>query len=75
MQAGVAGLVAAVGTVFWAGSTNRVIADTQATVQTMQTKQQADHDQITAQQQQLKDIADDVSEIKGDVKTLVRHAH
>lgn len=75
MQAGVAGLVAAVGTVFWAGSTNRVISDTQATVQQLQIKQQTDHDQIVGQEQRLKDIQSDVQEIKGDVKTIAQKVH
>lgn len=72
-QAGIAGLTAAVGTVFWAASTNSNIHQTQNQVAALQTEQQHDHDKIVTQDQKLKDIGDDVSEIKGDVKTLLQN--
>lgn len=75
LQAGVAGLIATVGTVFWAGNTNRTVADTQVVVHQLQQQQQTDHDRVTALDTKISDIQSDVSEIKSDIKTLVQKAH
>lgn len=74
-QAGVAGLIAAVGTVFWAASANSNLHTTQQQVQQLQTQQQSDHDKIVTQDQKIDDIHSDVQEIKADVKAIAQHVH
>lgn len=75
VQAGVASLVAATGTVFWAASNTSNLHNTQAQVQQLQAAQQADHDKVVSQNQKLDDIAADVSDIKKDVRAIAQHVH
>jgi tRNA A37 threonylcarbamoyladenosine synthetase subunit TsaC/SUA5/YrdC len=71
-QAGLAGLIAALGTTFWAGQANTSLAEARSQVQQVKDQQQADHDKLISHDTTLKDIQSDVSEIKQDVKTLLR---
>lgn len=75
VQAGVAGLVAAVGTVFWAGNTNNTIHTTQARVEEVATQQQVDHDKVTALDSKVDYLRTDVSEIKSDIKQLLANSN
>lgn len=70
-QAGIAGLTAAIGTIFWAASANSNIHYTQSQVQQLSDQQRIDHDEVIAQRQKLSDIGNDVAEIKGDVKSIL----
>lgn len=74
-QAGIAGLTATVGSILWVANTNADLHQTRVQVTQLQQQQQQDHDKVTAQDQKLNDIASDVAEIKGDVKTLVQKVH
>jgi len=74
VQAGLPGLLAIGGVTFWAGGDHKAIADQQTKTAAIATQQSVDHDKVIALGEKVKDIKDDVSEIKGDVKTLLsRH--
>lgn len=71
IQAGVAGIVAATGTVFWAGDTNNRVHSTEARVEAVALQRQADHDDQTRLDSKVDDLRADVSEIKADLKKLL----
>jgi hypothetical protein len=71
-QAGLAGLIAALGTTFWAGQANTALSDARAQIQIVATAQAADHDKVIALSTDVAQIKSDASETKADVKTLLQ---
>jgi hypothetical protein len=72
-QAGLAGLIAALGTTFWAGQANSSLQDARAQIVAVTAAQQADHDRITSLTADAAAIKTDVSETKSDVKLLLKN--
>ena len=72
-QAGVAGVVAAVGTVFWAGQANTQIKDQQTQITAIQQKADMDHDKVIALAAAVDQIKSDTDETKGDVKQILQN--
>jgi len=65
LQTAVAVLGAVIGTAYWTGTTTN-------DVQTAKALASSDHEKVISQEQELKDIKEDVGEIKRDVKHLLQ---
>jgi len=72
-QAAVAGVIAAVGTVFWAGEAQTQIKDQKHQIEQLQTKQAADHDSVVTLAAEVHQIQADTAETKGDVKQILQN--
>lgn len=72
VQAGLAGLIAALGSTYWAGQSNVAVADARAQIVTVAAQQAADHDKVIALTTDVTQIRADATETKADVKTLLQ---
>jgi septal ring factor EnvC (AmiA/AmiB activator) len=72
-QAGIAGLIAALGAMFFIGNANSQLRDAQADIVVLQAKQAKDHDKVTVLETKVDQIHQDVAETKQDVKTVLQN--
>lgn len=72
VQAGLAGLIAALGSTYWAGQSNVAIADARTQIAQVATQQQSDHDKVVSLTTDVTQIRADATETKADVKTLLQ---
>jgi len=68
LQTGIAVLGAVIGTAYWTGTTTNDVQAAKAIAF-------SDHEKVISQEQELKDIKDNVDEIKRDVKHLLEGKH
>jgi hypothetical protein len=73
LQAGLPGLLAAGGVVFYAGTDHSAIAEAKSQVAAVSAQQAHDHDKVVALTENVKDVKADVAEIKADVKAVLQN--
>lgn len=72
VQAGLAGLIAALGSTYWAGQSNVAISDARNQIAQVAAQQQDDHDKVVSLITDVTQIRADATETKADVKLLLQ---